>query len=148
MTVGTCCARNGHVLRLLSATSPLPHCPPPASAVFASIGRVVWRDVGPTAICFRLLMKVGGARACFGCCEVPLPPLLLLPPPPLAQVWRLPRRALCTSQSWLLLLLLLIEQLVDCTLVAFATAWLQAAPVDRLFLNCFRLLHRSWWTTT
>lgn len=26
--------------------------------VFASIGRVVWRDVGPTAICFRLLMKI------------------------------------------------------------------------------------------
>ncbi|KAI7845749.1 hypothetical protein COHA_000664 [Chlorella ohadii] len=26
--------------------------------VFASIGRVVWRDVGPTAICFRLLMKL------------------------------------------------------------------------------------------
>ena len=28
------------------------------TAVFASIGRMVWRDVGPTAICFRLLMKV------------------------------------------------------------------------------------------
>lgn len=28
------------------------------TAVFASIGRVVWRDVGPTAVCFRLLMKV------------------------------------------------------------------------------------------
>lgn len=26
--------------------------------VFASIGRMVWRDVGPTAICFRLLMKL------------------------------------------------------------------------------------------
>ncbi|GAB4820016.1 hypothetical protein N2152v2_007062 [Parachlorella kessleri] len=26
--------------------------------VFASIGRLVWRDVGPTAICFRLLMKI------------------------------------------------------------------------------------------
>lgn len=26
--------------------------------VFASIGRVVWRDVGPTAIAFRLLLKV------------------------------------------------------------------------------------------
>lgn len=25
--------------------------------MFASIGRVVWRDVGPTAVCFRLLMK-------------------------------------------------------------------------------------------
>jgi hypothetical protein len=30
----------------------------PSPAVFASIGRVVWRDVGPTAICIRLLMKV------------------------------------------------------------------------------------------
>ncbi len=27
--------------------------------IFASIGRLVWRDVGPTAIGFRLLMKVG-----------------------------------------------------------------------------------------
>ena len=26
--------------------------------VFASIGRVVWRDIGPTAVGFRLLMKV------------------------------------------------------------------------------------------
>lgn len=26
--------------------------------VFASIGRTVWRDVGPTAICFRVLMKI------------------------------------------------------------------------------------------
>ena len=28
--------------------------------VFASIGRTVWRDIGPTAICFRMLTKVGG----------------------------------------------------------------------------------------
>ena len=27
-------------------------------AVFASIGRTVWRDVGPTAVLFRLLMKL------------------------------------------------------------------------------------------
>ena len=26
--------------------------------VFASIGRTVWRDIGPTAISFRVLMKV------------------------------------------------------------------------------------------
>ena len=31
---------------------------PSPGTVFASIGRVVWRDVGPTAVCFRLLMKV------------------------------------------------------------------------------------------
>lgn len=29
--------------------------------VFASIGNTVWRDIGPTAICFRLLMKVSYA---------------------------------------------------------------------------------------
>ena len=42
------------------ALTPLrPFWPPPRHcAVFASIGRVVWRDVGPTAVCFRLLMKV------------------------------------------------------------------------------------------
>lgn len=28
--------------------------------VFASIGRLVWRDIGATALGFRLLMKVGG----------------------------------------------------------------------------------------
>ena len=33
--------------------------------VFASIGRTVWRDIGPTAICFRILTK---ARACVHVC--------------------------------------------------------------------------------
>lgn len=42
---------------LTPADCAIPPSAPPA-AVFASIGRVVWRDVGPTAICFRLLMKV------------------------------------------------------------------------------------------
>ena len=27
-------------------------------AVFASIGRTIWRDIGPTAISFRMLMKI------------------------------------------------------------------------------------------
>ena len=27
-------------------------------AIFASIGRLVWRDIGPTAVAFRLLMKI------------------------------------------------------------------------------------------
>lgn len=27
--------------------------------VFASIGRTIWRDIGPTAIAFRIMMKVG-----------------------------------------------------------------------------------------
>lgn len=26
--------------------------------IFASIGRLIWRDIGPTAIAFRLLMKI------------------------------------------------------------------------------------------
>ncbi|KDD73629.1 hypothetical protein H632_c1984p1 [Helicosporidium sp. ATCC 50920] len=26
--------------------------------IFASIGRVIWRDIGPTAIAFRVLLKV------------------------------------------------------------------------------------------
>jgi hypothetical protein len=38
--------------------------------VFASIGRMVWRDVGPTAICFRLLMKVRRAGVLVGLCSV------------------------------------------------------------------------------
>lgn len=44
-----------------TCATPRPH----SAAVFASIGRVVWRDVGPTAVCFRLLMKVRGGWA--GC---------------------------------------------------------------------------------
>lgn len=29
--------------------------------VFASIGRTVWRDIGPTALAFRTVVKVGAA---------------------------------------------------------------------------------------
>lgn len=30
-------------------------------AIFASVGRLVWRDIGPTALGFRLLLKARGA---------------------------------------------------------------------------------------
>ena len=42
---------------------PPPPPPPPPTPLFASIGRMVWRDVGPTAVGFRLLMKVCAAKA-------------------------------------------------------------------------------------
>ena len=39
--------------------------------VFASVGRTIWRDIGPTALSFRFMMKVCGTSllrlhcACF-----------------------------------------------------------------------------------
>ncbi len=55
--------------------------------VFASIGRTTWRDIGPTAISFRVLMKVGdgrGVRTRESLSPLPShtrPPVLTLNPP-------------------------------------------------------------------
>eukprot|EP00955_Chlamydomonas_euryale_P073307 361692-Chlamydomonas_euryale.AAC.4 len=35
-------------------------------AVFASIGRTIWRDIGPTAVTFRMMMKCAWGGRCRG----------------------------------------------------------------------------------
>lgn len=61
--------RKGVIKVVCEEPAPAPR-PPPCSCsdltcvqVFASIGRTVFRDIGPTALGFRLVMKVGGSPA-------------------------------------------------------------------------------------